>query len=282
MPSQIASKGTLRAPAGIEVAAIVVAALYFGREVLIPVTLAMLLSFVLSPVVELLRRVWLGRILSVILAVVLALGLILALGSAIGAQVAQLSGNLPQYQTTIETKITRLRNSTVDKISEKLGSFGYQTSGSGPRSEAPPTAPTGALTQGQQQEPVPVVVTQPAPSVLEIGKSVLEPMLYPLATTGIILVVTIFALLQKEDLRDRAIRLLGSGDLHRTTVAMDEAGRRLSRYFLTQLGLNASFGMIVGVGLFFIGVPNPLLWGILERCSALFPTSDRGSPPPCR
>jgi predicted PurR-regulated permease PerM len=261
LPSQIASKGTSRA--GIEVAAIVVAALYFGREVLIPVTLAMLLSFVLSPVVELLRRVWLGRILSVVLAVVLALGLILALGSAIGTQVAQLSGNLPQYQKTIETKISRLRNATVDKISEKLGSFGYQTSESAPRSEAPPTSPAGALTQGQQQEPVPVVVTQPAPSVLEIGKSVLEPMLYPLATTGIILVVTIFALLQKEDLRDRAIRLLGSGDLHRTTVAMDEAGRRLSRYFLTQLGLNASFGVIVGVGLFFIGVPNPLLWGIL-------------------
>ena len=125
--SQIASKGTrgLRAPVGIEVAAIVVAALYFAREVLIPVTLAMLLSFVLSPLVELLRRVWLGRILSVVLAVVLALGLILAFGSAIGTQVAQLSGNLPQYQTTIETKITRLRNATIDRFSEKLGSFGH-------------------------------------------------------------------------------------------------------------------------------------------------------------
>jgi predicted PurR-regulated permease PerM len=267
LPSQIAPKGTLglRTPVGIEVAAIVVAALYLGREVLIPVTLAMLLSFVLSPLVELLRRLWLGRILSVVFAVVLALGLILSLGSAIGTQVAQLSGNLPQYQTTIETKITRLRNATVDKISEKLGSFGHQLSGSAPRSGAPAPAPTVAPTQGQQQqqEPVPVVVTQPAQSVLDIGKSILEPMLYPLATAGIILVVTIFALLQKEDLRDRAIRLLGSGDLHRTTVAMDEAGRRLSAYFLTQLGLNASFGVIVGVGLYFIGVPNPLLWGIL-------------------
>jgi len=100
---------------GIEVAAIVVAALYFAREVLIPVTLAMLPSFVLSPLVELLRQIWLGRILSVVLAVVLALGLILALGSAIGTQVAQLSGNLPQYQTTIETKISGLRNATIDK-----------------------------------------------------------------------------------------------------------------------------------------------------------------------
>jgi len=194
---------------------------------------------------------------------VLALGLILALGSAIGTQVAQLSGNLAQYQTTIETKISRLRNATVDKFSAKLGSFGHQLTGSAPRSEAPAPAPTGAPAQGQEQNPVPVVVTQPAPSVLDIGKSVLDPLLYPVATAGIILVVTIFALLQKEDLRDRVIRLLGSGDLHRTTVAMDEAGRRLSRYFLTQLGLNAGFGIIVGVGLYFIGVPNPLLWGIL-------------------
>jgi predicted PurR-regulated permease PerM len=253
----------VRGPVGIEVAAIVVAALYFAREVLIPVTLAMLLSFVLSPLVELLRQIWLGRILSVVLAVVLALGLILALGSAIGTQVAQLSGNLPQYQTTIESKIIRLRNATVDKFSAKLGSFGHQLTGSAPRSEAPAPAPTGAPAQGQEQNPVPVVVTQPAPSVLDIGKSVLDPLLYPVATAGIILVVTIFALLQKEDLRDRVIRLLGSGDLHRTTVAMDEAGRRLSRYFLTQLGLNAGFGIIVGVGLYFIGVPNPLLWGIL-------------------
>ena len=253
----------MRGPVGIEVAAIVVAALYFAREALIPVTLAMLLSFVLSPLVELLRQIWLGRILSVVLAVVLALGLILALGSAIGTQVAQLSGNLPQYQTTIETKISRLRNATVDKFSAKLGSFGHQLTGSAPRSEAPAPAPTGAPAQGQEQNPVPVVVTQPAPSVLDIGKSVLDPLLYPVATAGIILVVTIFALLQKEDLRDRVIRLLGSGDLHRTTVAMDEAGRRLSRYFLTQLGLNAGFGIIVGVGLYFIGVPNPLLWGIL-------------------
>ncbi|HEY1261503.1 MAG TPA: AI-2E family transporter [Stellaceae bacterium] len=266
-PAPVAPVGSpgLRQLVGMVAAAIAVAALYFGREVLIPVTLAMLLSFVLSPLVELLRRIWLGRVLSVVLAVLLAIGLILALGSAIGTQVAQLSGNLPQYQATIETKIVGLRKATIDKFSQKLGSFGSQLSGSAPRAETPvpAPAPSGLAAQGKQQKPVPVVIAQPAPSVIDIGKSVLEPMLYPVATAGIILVVTIFALLQKEDLRDRAIRLLGSGDLHRTTVAMDEAGRRLSRYFLTQLGLNTAFGVIVGVGLYFIGVPNPLLWGIL-------------------
>ena len=115
------------------------------------------------------------------------------------------------------------------------------------------------------------MVTQPQSSALEIGKQVLSPLLNPLATTGIILVVTIFALLQKDDLRDRAIRLLGSHDLQRSTLALNDAGSRLSRYFLTQLGLNTSFGVIVGVGLYLIGVPHPVLWGILGALLRFIP-----------
>jgi predicted PurR-regulated permease PerM len=248
----------------IVVAVIVVVALYFGRDVLIPITLALLLAFVLSPAVELLRRIRLGRIPSVILAVVLALGVILALGSAIGTQVAQLSKDVPRYQTTIEHKIADLRASTINRFSDKISSLSRQIAGAGTsRSAAPPAPAAGAGTEAHARKPVPVVVTQPPPSALEIGEKIVSPMLHPLATAGIILVVTIFVLLQKEDLRDRVIRLFGSGDLHRTTAAMDDAGRRLSRYFLTQLGINTSFGAIVGTGLYFIGVPNPVLWGIL-------------------
>ena len=97
----------------------------------------------------------------------------------------------------------------------------------------------------------------------------LLPLLEPLATTGIVFVVLIFILLQREDLRDRMIRLFGSSDLHRTTAAMDDAARRLSRYFLTQLGLNAAFGVVVALGLWAIGVPSPLLWGIFAGADAL-------------
>ena len=114
-------------------------------------------------------------------------------------------------------------------------------------------------------------MTQPQSSALEIGKQVISPLINPLATTGIIFVVTIFALLQKEDLRDRAIRLLGSHDLQRSTLALDDAGHRLSRYFLTQLGLNTSFGVIVGAGLYLIGVPHPVLWGILGALLRFIP-----------
>ncbi len=254
---------------GIIVAIVVVAALYYGRDVLIPITLAVLLSFLLSPLVELLRRARLGRIPSVILAVVLALGVILALGTAIGTQVAELAKDLPQYQTTIEQKITSLRDNTARKLSGIIGSFHHQL-GPGAQPAAAPRTPSAGGTQ-PQENPVPVVVTQPSPSALQIGEKVLSPILNPIATAGIILIVTIFALLQKEDLRDRAIRLLGASDLERTTVAMNDAGRRLGRYFLTQLGLNTSFGVIIAVGLYFIGLPNPVLWGILGALLRFIP-----------
>jgi predicted PurR-regulated permease PerM len=239
---------------GIVVAVVVVAALYFGRVVLIPVTLAMLLSFLLTPLVELLRRLRLGRVLSVLLTVILALCIFAAVGTAIGTQVAHLGKSLPQYESTIASKIHRLREATVSGFSGKIERIGHQLSSAG--ASANPGAET-------PRQPLPVVITQPTPSALKIGEKVISPLLSPLATAGIILVVTIFALLQQEDLRDRMIRLFGSGDLRRTTVAMNEAGRRLSRYFLTQLAINTSFGAIVGAGLYFIGVPDPVLWGIL-------------------
>lgn len=253
---------------GVVVAVVIVAALYIGREVLIPVTLALLLSFVLTPLVELLRRLWLGRILSVLLAVILALGIIVAIGSAIGSQVARLSAQLPQYQATIERKIDNLRNETIDHLTARISRLGHQFGGAQP---AVVQTPSHAGSAAPSRTPIPVVVTQPSPSALKIGETVISPILSPIATAGIILVVTIFTLLQKEDLRDRAIRLFGSGDLRATTVAMDDAARRLSRYFLTQLGINTGFGVIVAVGLYFIGVPDPVLWGILGALLRFIP-----------
>jgi predicted PurR-regulated permease PerM len=244
------------------VAVVVVAALYLAREVLIPITLAVLLSFVLGPLMELLRRIRLGRVISALLAVVLALAVIIALGGVIGAQIAGLVQEVPRYQTTIQSKIDSLRTLTAKEFSGRIEKLGHQLQSSG-ATPAPTSHPTTADAPPPGPQPLPVVVTPAAPSALELGQRILEPMLSPVATAGIILVVAIFTLLQKEDLRDRLIRLFGSGDLHRTTAAMDDAARRLSRYFLTQLAINASFGVIVGTGLFFIGVPSPLLWGIL-------------------
>ena len=104
-----------------------------------------------------------------------------------------------------------------------------------------------------------------------MAERIITPTLSPLATAAIILIVAIFVLLQQEDLRDRLIRLFGSRDLHRTTAAMDDAARRLSRYFLTQLAINAAFGIIIGTGLLFIGIPSPALWGVLAALLRFVP-----------
>jgi predicted PurR-regulated permease PerM len=248
----------------LQIGVVVVAALYFAKEVLIPVTLAILLSFVLAPLADLLRRTHLGRVLSVLLAVLVALGLILAVGGVIGSQVAQLATGIPQYVTTIEKKVERIRAYTVDRVTDLAGRIGRQTvprEGFGP----PPTQPAPASAPaGEQHTPAPAQTPAITTSPLQLAERYLSPVLSPLATLGIVLVVAIFALLQREDLRDRLIRLFGSSDLHRTTVALDDAARRLSRYFLTQLAVNACFGIIVGIGLFFIGVPNPILWAIIS------------------
>src|SRR4051812_16113199 len=257
----------------IVVAVVIVAALYFGREVLIPVTIALLLTFLLSPLVEWLRHLRLGRIPSVVLAVLLALAIIGGIASAIGTQVAELAQEIPQYQATIEKKIATIRDTTLTRLNQRIESISHQLFGPPASRPAPQPAQTApaASEQAPDQKPVPVVVTQPQSSALEIGKQVISPLINPIATAGIIFVVTIFALLQKEDLRDRAIRLLGSHDLQRSTLALDDAAHRLSRYFLTQLGLNTSFGVIVGAGLYLIGVPHPVLWGILGALLRFIP-----------
>ena len=111
--------------------------------------------------------------------------------------------------------------------------------------------------------PLQVEVHEPPPGPVQILQSILSALLPPLATATIVIIFVVFILLQRRDLRDRFIGLIGSHDLHRTTKALDDAAQRLSRYFLALTGVNASFGLIIGLGLSVIGVPNPVLWGIV-------------------
>jgi predicted PurR-regulated permease PerM len=236
------------------VAVVVVAGLYLGRTVLIPITLAVLLSFLLAPLVNLLRRIRLGRVLSVIVAVLLALSIILAVGGLIGAQIAELAQDVPLYANTIRSKVEAVQGFASSRVSAVVGRLGQQFE---------PPAPQPKTAKSAEPKPVQVEVHEPDPTPVQLAERVIVPIVDPLATTAIVLIVTIFILLQREDLRDRLIRLFGSSDLHRTTAAMNDAARRLSRYFLTQLGINAAFAVITGTGLFFIGVPSPLLWGTI-------------------
>ncbi len=250
------------------VAVVAIAGLYFARDVLIPITLAVLLSFVLAPLAALLRRIGLPRVPGVILAVLFALSIVLAIGGVIGTQVAQLANELPRYASTIQKKVSIVRGYTLEQIAALTRSMGRQIDPPAPAASAP--KPAGPQ-QAAPAAPIPVEVHQPDPTPLEMMEKLLGPVLPPLATFGIVFVVTVFMLMQKEDLRDRLIRLFGSHDLHRTTIAMDEAAARLSRYFLTQLALNTVFGCVIAAGLFVIGVPNPVLWGIIAGLMRFVP-----------
>ena len=249
----------------LQVGVVVVAALYFAREVLIPITLAILLAFILAPVVSLLRRIRLPRVPAVLLAVLVALAIILGLGGIIGTQVAQLANGIPQYAATVEAKIDSVRTYATGRMTDLTDKLGLPAP---PLAAGPSPAASVSGTPGTNLVPpapaVPTVATTPASSPLDLAERYLSPVLSPLATMGIVFVVAIFALLQQEDLRDRLIRLFGATDLHRTTVAIDDAGRRLAKYFLTQLAVNATFGVVIGAGLYAIGVPNPVLWGMLS------------------
>lgn len=253
------------------VGVVVVAALYLAREVLIPISLAVLLSFVLAPLVGLLRRWRLPRIPAVIVTVLVALGIILGLAAVIGSQVAQLATDFPRYQATITRKVEGLETSTIGRMGEYLKRFNREINRPGDDAAKDGPVPGATAPEDLDRKPVPVELREREPSPLELAERVLAPVLKPLATTFIVFVVAIFILMQQEDLRDRMIRLFGSSDLHRTTKAIDDAVKRLSRYFLIQLALNSGFGVMIAIGLWAIGVPSPVLWGIFAALMRFVP-----------
>ena len=249
---------------GMTLFVMIVATLYFGKEVLMPITLALLLAFLLAPLVNVLRRSHLGRVPSVLLVVTLGLCVVVAIGGVIGSQIAHLTTDIPQYAATAETKISNVRNFTIGRLSEMADSVGIK--------KTKPSSPSDAATRAApHRTPAPEVAETSGSSPIELAERYLSPVLSPFATLGIVFIVAVFALLQKEDLRDRMIRLSSSNDLHSTTVAIDDGARRLSRYFVTQLIINTVFGFVIGAGLLIIGVPYPVLWGILSALLRFVP-----------
>jgi predicted PurR-regulated permease PerM len=263
-------------PERLIVAAITIAALYFGREVLIPLALAVLLSFALGPPVLLLRRWHVNRVLAVGVVVALAFAVIFGMGALIGGQLARLADNLPRYQANMTEKIHSLRQTTtagdgvVARTGKALSDLGDEISKPADGADGS-TVGSGLLPGDQPQKPVTVEVRQPNATPIELIVRVVAPLLLPLVTAGIVVVFVIFFLLQRQDLRDRFIRLAGARDLGRTTRALDEAGRRLSHYLLRQAVVNASVALLIGSGLWIIGVPNPVLWGILTMLLRFVP-----------
>ena len=251
---------------------VVVAALYLGRDILIPLALAILLSFMLAPVVIRLRRLGLGRIPAVLAVVMLLFVALLGLGAIVANQVVNLADNLPRYEWNLRAKIRDLRTAipsggVVERTSDMLRDLGEELG----KATTPTEGETKSEGEAAAPEPVPVRIQQPQASPLQTLREVGGPLVAPIATAGLVVVFVIFMLLQREDLRDRILRLVGASDVARATEAMDDAAKRISRYLLMQLIINVLYGIPVGIGLYFLGVPNPILWGLFATVLRFIP-----------
>lgn len=224
---------------------VVAALLYLGKPFLFPLTLSILLAFLLGPVVARLEAWHLGRVAAVSIVAVAAFSLIVLGFYVVAAQLVDLVGALPGYRDNLRTKI-------FAPLEHFSSVFAHLTKELQPPTEAPGT--DGAM---------PVELVNGKLTVLGVVRELAGPLLSPLGTLAIVLVNVIFFLFDRENLRDRFIHLVGRGRLHVTTQAIDDAATRVSRYLGAQLVVNATYGIPIGIGLFFIGIPNAALWGVL-------------------
>lgn len=268
-PQEQRSEG-MRTIATVVLVAAVIAALHFGQEILIPLALAVLLSFTLAPLVSGLQRLGLPRVPAVLVVVILACAGLGTFAVFVGSQLAQLANSLPVYQQNILGKIHDIQETAPGGGFLDRGSRLLQEIGEELEQLQGPSGEEKAAEDGTKAEPVPVRVEEGPRTPFQVLETVALPVIAPVATFGLVVVLVIFMLLEREDLRDRLIRLAG-GDLHHTTEAMDDVARRVSRYLLMQLVVNATYGVPLGVGLWLIGVPNALLWGLLATVLRFIP-----------
>ena len=227
-----------------------------------PVALAILLTFLLSPVAGALERIALGRLPSVILIVVVTFSLLGGIGWIVTLQFVSLANELPKYTGNIKQKIADVRGARKGGALEKVQKTVEEVKTEIQKSDEPTKAK-------DQRRPV---IVQPVESTtFWPDRSAIGPMVEPLARAGLVIVLVILMLIQREDLRNRLIRLVGYGSFKVTNQALEEAGQRISRYLLMQTIINASFGLAVGFALYLIGLPYAILWGFLAMALRFIP-----------
>ena len=235
--------------AGLLIAA---AVLYFARDVLIPLALAILLSFLLAPLVRRLEQWKLGRIPSTFLAVLISFLIIGGIGYVAARQALSLATKLPEYRENIQKKIRAVRapqQGDIGKAAEAIKDL---------ESEAAPQA-------------APLPVTETPPSAMAALRELVAPFVQPIGTAVAVVVFTILLLLNRENMRERLIGLIGPRQINVTTQALGEASYRVSRYLYMQLVVNACFGIPFALALYFIGIPNALLWGLFGTLLRFIP-----------
>ncbi len=237
---------------------VVIVGLYFGRQVLIPLALAVVLSFLLTPLVGLLEKCRFGRVPAVLVVLTLALALVSSLAWVVTGQLMEIVDQLPSYKSNVHKKIQslrvpdggRLRNAsnTVTELSNEI-------------SAASQSAAENKATKSAR--PIPVQVAQPPSNGSQYLRAMIGPLTGVFETSAMVIVFTVFMMIKREDLRNRVIRLAGQGQLSIVTQALDDGSRRLSRYLLLQFVVNIIYGIVFGGATFFIGIPHALLWGVI-------------------
>ncbi len=253
----------LRWLVGLLIASVIIAALYFGRDILIPLALAVLLGFLLDPAVSLLKRWGLPRMAATLLVVALSLGALTGMGFYLGKQVQSLSADLPTYQNTIKQKLRNLRT-----LSSGPGAW----DGAVKTYNAVEGEISAANAQAERSQPrvQKVEVIREDGKPLEIVVKWLGKVSEPIAMVGIVLLFVILILLDRDDLRDRLLRLMG-GNMHVATDALDEASQRIGKYLRMQFIVNVAYGIPMALGLWLIGVPGAILWGVLATILRFVP-----------
>ncbi len=246
--------------------AFVVAALYFGRTVLVPIALATLITFLLSRLVTRLER-WLGRVAAILVTVIAVFAIFAAASWVIGRQVIDLAEKLPDYQANIVLKIRSLKLPSAGPLARFSHSITVLQNELVAPSPAPLAEPKAddlsTQTPSPVASPIPVKVIEGRNAIPQLMQETISATLSPLGTAALVLLLVIFMLVKREDIRGRLIRLVGQGRISTTTRAMEDAGRRVSRYIVTQFLVNTCYGICVAAGLHFIGIPNAALWGLL-------------------
>lgn len=249
---------------------VAVAVLYVGREILLPLALAILLGFLLAPLVDRIERLRVPRVPAVLIVVAVCFTFLALIGMVLGRQLYDIAYRLPGYKENILEKAETLRSNdkgVFERVSDTLREVREKI-----EEEQEESAASAAADADEVPAPEPVLVKVVEElSVDQIVAQILGPLLPPLATAAMVVVFTIFVLLEREDLRNRFISLVGPHQLQVTTQAIDDASGRVSRYLRMQLIINVSYGVVIGIGLYFIGLPNAFLWGSLTAILRFIP-----------
>jgi predicted PurR-regulated permease PerM len=272
---------------------LIILTLYFARDLLAPVAFALVLNFLLSPAIALLERWHLSRALSVVLVILIFFSGLSVTGWVVARQLVHVAELLPDYRDNIQAKLDSLHTplgGAAGKTITALADMTEELSSHANSTIAPPAVPEAVAPtvrhrrvrqavpeaplpdkSATQQQPMPVQIVEPPVSVGRYLQEIFSPILRPLAACGIVMVFTVYILMYREDLRNRLLLLAGMGRLSLMTRALRDAAERISTYLVWQFVTNVLFGLLFGIGLSLIGVPDATLWGALAAILRYIP-----------